>query len=249
MSFDIAKVSGEGMDNLEESNALPIIRILQDLSPEVKKRHEKYIEGAEAGVLYWNLNQSLLPQPLEFVPVRSVALYTEWVPKDEGGGLVAIHNLDIVNHVDYKKDVKKKNDEWLGDHELKYTRYWMILAKIDDEWQKAMLAMTSTQLRVARQMSKEIKNFSYDGDLKEVQPPMFARTFNLETVLEKNAADQEYYNFKVTANKVLDFDADEALLTQAHEASKEAAAELPAPAAVETPALAAASVTTEDEPF
>jgi hypothetical protein len=246
MSFDITLAQGVGSDNLEDSSALPIIRILQDQSPEINKRKDKYIEGAEAGDLYWNSEQRTLERPLKFIPVKSVALYTEWVPKDEGGGLVAIHNLDIVNDSRYKKDVKRRNDEWLGDHELKYTRYWMILAHIDGEWQKAMLAMTSTQLKVARELSRVIKSFKYES-MPEITPPIFARSFELSTVVEKNAADQEYFNFTVKPLDVLDFDEDKELLEQSFNCFKEASEALPSPGAVAAPATL--PVASEAEPF
>ena len=166
----------------EDSSALPIIRILQDQSPEINKRKDKYIEGAEGWRLVLEQRATHTRASSQVYSVKSVALYTEWVPKDEGGGLVAIHNLDIIHDSRYKKDVKRRNDEWLGDHELKYTRYWMILAYIDGEWQKAMLAMTSTQLKVARELSRVIKSFKYES-MPEITPPIFARSFELSTVI------------------------------------------------------------------
>ena len=41
-----------GLDNMgTEDMALPFLRILAQLSPEVNKRDSKYIEGAEAGMI------------------------------------------------------------------------------------------------------------------------------------------------------------------------------------------------------
>jgi hypothetical protein len=43
MAFDIAQVSGQGTENLDTGSSLPFIRILQDLSPQLKKqKDEKY---------------------------------------------------------------------------------------------------------------------------------------------------------------------------------------------------------------
>ena len=42
-----------GMDNMgAEDMALPFLRILGQLSPEVNKRDAKYVEGAEAGMIF-----------------------------------------------------------------------------------------------------------------------------------------------------------------------------------------------------
>lgn len=227
MAFDPTQVDGAGHDQLEKSSTLPIIRIIQDQSPEINKRKEEYIDGAEAGDLLWNLDKSILARPLEFVPVGGVSLYTEWTPKDEGGGFHGYHPLTIVNHPDYEKGRKKKHDEWLGQHELKYTRYECILAFIHGEWKRALLAMTSTQLHVARKLSQEIAKFRYPG--LAVIPPVFARKWKLSTVLEKTTSDQEYFNFKIDNPEVLDFTTDEKLLNMANEASKTARASLPSP--------------------
>ncbi len=53
MAFDITKVSGQGMENLNTGSAMPFIRILQDLSPQIKKTKEEYVQGAESGDLFF----------------------------------------------------------------------------------------------------------------------------------------------------------------------------------------------------
>ena len=45
--------SGKGLGNLgQEDLALPFLKILGQLSPEVNKQHGKYVEGAEPGMIY-----------------------------------------------------------------------------------------------------------------------------------------------------------------------------------------------------
>ena len=228
MAFEIEAAQGVGTDDLEESSSLPIIRILQDQSPEINKRKESYIEGAEAGNLLWNFNHETLTSPLKIVPVGSRAVYVEWIPKDAGGGIVGTHPLTIIQDSRYQKNVKRENDEWLGDNELKYTRYWCVLALINDVWEKAIVPMTSTQLRIAREWSKAIAKFKYEK-LPNIAPPLFARTWMLSAEVEKNKAGQEYFNFRVRDPVVLDFKKDEDLLNTALAASKVALEQLPNP--------------------
>jgi hypothetical protein len=228
MAFDPETAAGIGMDDLEESVSMPIIRILQALSPEISKHQEAYIDGAEEGRMMLGSTKELLPEELSVVPVGGKSVYVEWIPKSKGGGLVATHPLTIVNHDDYKKGVKKKHDEWLGENELKYTRYWFILVEIEGEWQRCILAMNGSQLRIAREWSKEIGKFRYEGK-KDLVPPIFAQRYTLSTDIEKNQADQAYFNFRVGKAEVLDFKKDEALLNEAHAASKDAALALPSP--------------------
>ena len=44
-----------GMNMGAEDLALPFLRILAQLSPEVNKRDAKYVEGAEAGMIFLSL--------------------------------------------------------------------------------------------------------------------------------------------------------------------------------------------------
>ena len=60
MAFDITKVSGQGMENLNTGSAMPFIRILQDLSPQIKKTKEEYVQGAESGDLFFAKTKSIL---------------------------------------------------------------------------------------------------------------------------------------------------------------------------------------------
>lgn len=225
MAFDPTQAEGLGTDSLEESSSMPIIRIIQDQSPEQNKRKEEYIEGAEAGMLMFNPTKELLPAPLEFIPLAVRSLYVEWVPKEKGGGVVATHPLSIVSHPSYRKGVKTRYDEWLGENELKYTSYWLVLFLKNGEWEKGMLAMSSTQLRVARELSTKIDSFRWNK--VDVKPPIFARTWKLSSKTEKNGADQEYFNFAITEPRILDFKKDEALLNMAQAAHMEAVKSLP----------------------
>ena len=66
MAFDITKVSGQGMENLDSGSAIPFVRILQDLSPQLKKQkeiEEEFIKNLEIvfmnEVSYWINNYSL----------------------------------------------------------------------------------------------------------------------------------------------------------------------------------------------
>ena len=248
MAYDPTKVEGLGTDELEMSETMPIFRIIQDQAPELKKRDEKYIAEADAGDIMFNPTKELFKE-LEFVPVATKSLYVEWKPQDTGGGVVAMHDRTIVNDPAYEKGRKKKYDEWLGENELKYTTYIMILYLQDNEWHRGMLAMTSTQLRVSRDLAKQIATFKWPKIA--AKPPIFARSFKLTTKTEKNGAGQEYFNFQVSEPRILDFKKDEALLNQAEAAHTDAVETLPSADPVDRPALAEASTSegSEETPF
>ena len=222
MAFDIAKVSGQGTENLDSGSAMPFIRILQDLSPQLKKQKDEYVEGSESGDLFFAKTKSVLAKPLSVVPVYTKSVYTEWIPRNKGGGYVATHPLTIVSDSKYEKGRERQYDEWLGENELRFTTYWFVLAEIDGVWEQAIIPFTSSQLRVSRKLTSDINRFRYDGEHSTIVPPLYAQKWELSTVLETSKNGDDYYNFEFSNNSTLDFEADEALLTQASEGYSQA---------------------------
>lgn len=218
MAFDITTVAGQGTENLNTGSKMPLIRLLQDLSPQLKKSKDEYIEGAQSGDLVYSPTDTILEQPAEFIPCYTQSVYTEWVPRDQGGGIVGTHPLTIVGHPNYKKGVKRQYDEWLGDNELKYTTYYFILIKVNGVWEKAVIPFTSSQLTVSRRLTANIAKFRYK-DL-DINPPIYAQAWKLSSVVETNKTGNDYFNFKIEEPRVLDFEADEDVLTLASEANK-----------------------------
>ena len=234
MAFDIAKVSGQGMENLDSGSSMPFVRILQDLSPQLKKQKDEYVEGAESGDLFFAKTKSVLQRPLEVVPVYTKSVYTEWIPRNKGGGYVATHPLTIVSSSKYEKGRERQYDEWLGENELRFTTYWFVLINVDGAWEQAIIPFTSSQLRVSRKLTTDINRFKYDGEHSSIVPPLYAQKWQLSTVLETSKNGDDYYNFEFSKPAVLDFEADEDLLDNASKAYT---------AAGDTPLLK-----TEDEP-
>jgi hypothetical protein len=231
MSFDPNQFAGAGTENLDDASAMPLLSILQALSPELKKKDDKFIEGASQGdIVHKGLGQ-VLSQPITVIPISVKTMYVEWVPKDLGGGMVGTHGLDIVNSPLYEQGRKgkpsgtKTYDEWLGENELAKTAYWLFKVLIDGEWVDSMIAMTSTQLKVHRKLQMDIKKFRYDK--MDVVPPMFARSWTLQAVEETNKSNQDYFNYQFSEPTVLDFKKDEEILNLCGDLYKESNLFLP----------------------
>jgi hypothetical protein len=257
MAYDPSQFAGAGTENLDESSSMPLLHIIQALSPQLKKKDDKFIEGASMGDIFLASTGEVLAQPLRVIPINIKTLYVEWVPKSLGGGLVGMHDLAIVESPLYEQGRKgkatgvKTYDEWLGENELKYTAYWFLKVEVDGQWVDAMLALTSTQLKVHRKLQTDVKKFRYPK--LDVVPSLFARSFELTAVEETNKRDEDYFNFQFSNPVVLDFKKDEALLNLCGDCYKESALLLPsasAPqAALAAPSGAAIDVTDSDVPF
>ncbi len=90
---------GKGVSTDTADNLVPLIYVLQALSPQVNRRNPAFIEGAEPGA-FWLRNA-----PVEIIPgdpesdnggmIAQSCYYfhdwIEWKPRDAGGGFIARH--------------------------------------------------------------------------------------------------------------------------------------------------------------
>lgn len=243
MAYDPTKHAGAGLEDLDKPSKMPLLNIIQQMSPQINPKKDQFIDGSKAGDIFFAPTSEILDQPIDFLPVALKTVYVEWKPMDQGGGIIGIHPLDIRNRKDlgYEQGRKTQYDEWLGSNELKKTTYVLGLIELDGERTDAMLALTSTGQRVARKLQDDIIKFRYTGDLKDVKPTVFAREFKLTAAYEENKNGDGYFNWKLSEPRVLDFDADEALLELAASKNVDAQSSLPSPQASAAPALDVAS--------
>ncbi len=93
-SFEVD--SGKGLGKLtQEDLALPFLKILGQLSPEVNKRDGKYVKGAEPGMIFNSVTGELYDgaKGIQVVPCHYRLEYIEWRDRGEGSGApVAIHS-------------------------------------------------------------------------------------------------------------------------------------------------------------
>ena len=84
--------ANQGAQNIaQEDLALPFLKILGQLSPEVNKRDGKYVEGAEPGKIINTVTNQLFDH-VDVVPCHYKRQYIEWQDRGQSTGApVAIH--------------------------------------------------------------------------------------------------------------------------------------------------------------
>lgn len=87
---------GRGLSQAADDNLVPLVRVLQKLSPQCEPRSAEHVEGAEAG-MFWLKGMELVPgdEGLLAQPCSFSKWVTEWVPRDNGGGLVGRFEMQI----------------------------------------------------------------------------------------------------------------------------------------------------------
>jgi hypothetical protein len=184
-TFDMEADANKGAQNIsQEDLALPFLKILGQLSPEVNKRDGKYVEGAEPGKII-NTVTNQLYDSLEVVPVFYKRQYIEW--QDRGtstGAPVAIHDADsdIISQTTRGKDYK---DRLPNGNYLENTASHFVLT-IGDSPSTALISMKSTQLKVSRKWNSMMMGIKMQGKNGLFTPPTYSHIYKLSTVQMSN---------------------------------------------------------------
>ena len=187
-TFDMEADAQQGTQNIsQEDLALPFLKILGQLSPEVNKRDGKYVEGAEPGKIINTVTNELFDS-LNVIPVFYKRQYVEW--QDRGtstGAPVAIHSADsnIVSQTTRGKDYKDRlpNGNYL---ENTANHFVLTLGKSPENVEHALISMKSTQLKVSRKWNSMMMGIKMQGKNGLFTPPTYSHIYKLSTVQMSN---------------------------------------------------------------
>lgn len=183
--FEEDKAGGmQGMDN--EDFAMPFLRVLGQLSPEINKRDAKYVEGAEPGMIFNTVTKQTYDgeKGLNVIPCGYKRDYVEWTERGEGSSApVATHSASSGIIKQATRDGANKERLPNGNY-LENTASYFVIA---EDGSKALITMKSTQLKVSRNWNSMMDNISMKGsDGNTFTPPIFSHVYNLSTVQQSN---------------------------------------------------------------
>ena len=177
--------ANQGAQNIsQEDLALPFLKILGQLSPEVNKRDGKYVEGAEPGLIINTVTNELY-NDVDVIPCHYKRQYIEW--QDRGtstGAPVAIHEADsdIISQTTRGKDYK---DRLANGNYLENTASHFVLVRSANP-HTALISMKSTQLKVSRKWNSMMMGLKMQGKNGLFTPPTYSHIYNLKTVQMSN---------------------------------------------------------------
>ena len=184
-TFDMEADAQQGAQNIsQEDHALPVLKILGQLSPEVNKRDGKYVEGAEPGKIINSVTSELYDK-IQVVPCHYKRQYIEWQDRGQSTGApVAMHDADsdIVSQTTRGKDYK---DRLPNGNYLDNTASHFVLT-LDDNPQTALISMKSTQLKVSRKWNSMMMGLKLQGKNGLFTPPTYSHIYKLSTVQMSN---------------------------------------------------------------
>ena len=177
--------ANQGAQNIsQEDLALPFLKVLGQLSPEVNKRDGKYVEGAEPGKILNSVTNQLYDS-IKVVPVFYKKQYLEWQDRGTGTGApVAVHEAgsDIISQTTRDKNMK---DRLSNGNYLETTANHFVLV-LGDTPSTGLISMKSTQLNVSRKWNSMMMGIRMQGKNGLFTPPTYSHIYNLKTVQMSN---------------------------------------------------------------
>jgi len=178
-----------GFENMDQQDlALPFLRILGQLSPQVNKRDGKYIEGAEVGMIYNTVTQKLYDgeKGINVIPCHYKREYIEWQDRGEGTGApVAVHAASSPIIHEATRDSMNKDRLKNGNY-LENTASYFVMVCDDNSAETALITMKSTQLKASKNWNTLMAGIKLQGEKGLFTPPMFSHVYNLRTVEQSN---------------------------------------------------------------
>ena len=171
----------------QEDLALPFLKILGQLSPEVNKRDGKYVEGAEPGMIYNSVSGDLYDgvKGIDVIPCFYKLEYIEWKDRGEGPGApVAIYDSssDIMSKT--TPDANYKDRLPNGNYIEKTASHFVIVA--GDSPSTALISMKSTQLKISRKWNSMMSGIKMKGKNGLFTPASFSHIYRLKTTQMSN---------------------------------------------------------------
>lgn len=194
---DYGAMAGAGFESQTSDDiAIPFLGLLQSNSPELIDDDPKFIEGAKAGDLFNTVTRELFPATdgAFVVPCYTEKVYIEWVPRDDGGGFVGVHDphSDVVAKAKEQatdRNRLKKN----GNDLIETSQMYCLLLDGPDATASAMpivVSFTSTKLKVYRALNLKLRTV-------KGRPPLFAFRLKVSSRSEKSKRNEPYKNFVI----------------------------------------------------
>jgi len=179
--------SGRGSEDVgSEDLTIPRISIIQDLSPHHKKNKPEYIEGAEVGMAFNTVSQTLYGSELFIVPVYYRKEFVLWKDQSKGGGFHGAFG-SMAEGEEARAQVEDGNP---NDYEVVDTAQQFVLV-VDEKGavvEEAVISMAKSQMKPNRALNTQIRMAGGDR---------FSRVYKLSVIEAQNGAGQEYMNWDI----------------------------------------------------
>jgi hypothetical protein len=194
-----------GYDNQTTADiAIPMLEVLQPLTPCVVQNQEPS-GGPRAGMIRNKLDGMLWsnPEGLLGVPALTMRKFTEFVPRDAGGGFCGNHEPESDVVLDAMKRAKEQKLEFgelytSDGNELTETFYvYMAICDENDATGMAIFPFSSAKIKHYRNWISVVRAHTDIVNGVKQQPPLFAHLTRFTTFLDRNKKGDSFWNIVI----------------------------------------------------
>lgn len=210
LAAQLAQDAGSGFEEASrDSFATPFLRILQDLSPQVKSKMAGYIQGAKPGNIFNTVSGELF-DAIRVVPAHFSQCFIEWKPREGegGGGFVARYDVALGAQKmatavrDGAKSILPNGNELMDTRE----HYVLFYNEETQESEGALVALTSSGLKISKRWMSQMRAAVIEVNGRMINSPMFAWSYKLSAIEEANEKGQ-WYQWEISdRQRVTDID-------------------------------------------
>ena len=179
--------ANKGSQNIAQDDlALPFLKVLGQLSPEVSKQNSKYVNGAEPGMIINTGTNELHDgsKGVNVLPVYYKRQSIEWQERGTSTGApVNIYEAGA----DLPKTIRgKDNKDRLPNGNYLDTTASHFVLLLGDTPTTALVSMKATQLKISRKWNSLMMGIKMKGKNGLFTPPTYSHIYNLKTVQMSN---------------------------------------------------------------
>lgn len=183
------------------TQSVPFLRLLQDLSPAVRKKHAEYVEGAEAGMIMNTITNRLYNPPLRIVVGKFERYYIEWGANRTG--FKGAHAVELIESRIGKDLLIDENfkviDPKTGNAFSDTYVYYVLLPDFIDDG-VCIISLSSSQLKEAKRLNRNLRSTFIPGTTQRALP--FFTIWNYAVVTQSNDKG-EWYGPKFTLDSFI----------------------------------------------
>ena len=179
--------AGQGIANIKQEDlALPFLKVLGQLSPEVNTRDAKHVKGAQPGMIINTVTNELYDgeEGIEVLPVYYKRQYIEWQDRGESKG-APVNIYDAGDDIPKTTRDKGNKDRLANGNYLENTASHFVVL-LGNTPTTALISMKATQLKISRKWNSMMMGIKMQGKNGLFTPPTYSHIYKLKTVQQSN---------------------------------------------------------------
>ena len=179
--------ANQGAQNITQDDlALPFLKVLGQLSPEVNTRNAKYVSTAQPGMILNTVSNELYngAKGISVLPVFYKRQYIEWQDRGESKG-APVHIYEAGDDIPQTTRDKSNKDRLANGNYLENTASHYVVV-LGDSPSTALISMKATQLKISRKWNSMMMGIKLQGKNGLFTPPTYSHIYTLKTVQMSN---------------------------------------------------------------